>query len=32
MGVDEENIQVMEDVEMIMENYPISIPTVHLYT
>ena len=29
MGVDEGDIQVMEDEEMIMENCPITIPTVH---
>ena len=29
MGVDEGNIQVMEDVEMIMGNCPTIIPTVH---
>ena len=28
MGVDEGNVQVV-DVEMVMENCPITIPTVH---
>ena len=31
MGVDEGNLQVMDDVEIIMENCPITIPTVHTY-
>ena len=29
MGVDEGNLHVIEEVEMIMENFPIYIPTVH---
>ena len=31
MGVDEGNFQVILDVEMVMENCPITIPTVHTY-
>ena len=31
MGVDEGNLQVMDDVEMMMENCPITIPMVHTY-
>ena len=29
MGVDEGNLQVMDDVEIIMENCPITIPMGH---
>ena len=31
MGVDEGNIEVIMDVKVIMENCPITIPTVHAY-
>ena len=31
MGVDERNIQLMDDVEIMMENCPIT-PTVHILT
>ena len=31
MGVDEGNLQVVDGVEMIMENCPITVPTVYTY-